>query len=76
MLFLGLGKGGINLKEIKIPDNLYKKIEELSKEEGFPNFQKFLEFKLNEIILEDSNKAENSETDMIKNRLKNLGYID
>ena len=67
-------------KEIKISDELYEKIEKNLSEYGFETVDEYVEFVLKE-ILEDKNSDEEQvfseeEEEIIKKRLRDLGYLD
>ncbi|MBO8161177.1 MAG: CopG family transcriptional regulator [Thermosipho sp. (in: Bacteria)] len=67
-------------KEIKISDELYEKIEKVLEEYGFETVDEYVEFVLKE-VLEDKNEGEEQvfseeEEEIIKKRLRDLGYLD
>ena len=68
-------------KKIKISDELYEKIEESLLNYGFKTVDEYVEFVLKE-VLKDKNEGEEQvfneeeEEDIIKKRLRDLGYLD
>lgn len=65
--------------KINISSKLYKKIEQKLGETGFKSVEEFVEFKLNEMLLEEheeQNPLSNQDRKKIQDKLKNLGYID
>jgi len=61
------------MREIRIPDELYKKVEERALRLGF-SVDEYVAFVLEEMVKEEGEKFEEEEE--IKRRLRDLGYID
>jgi metal-responsive CopG/Arc/MetJ family transcriptional regulator len=61
---------------VSIPTTLFKKTEKHIEATGFPSVSSYVAFLLR-MILSDKNSSgkANYETDMIKKRLKELGYL-
>ena len=67
-------------KEIKISDELYEKIEKNLSDYGFETVDEYVEFILKE-VLEDKSEGDEQvfseeEEEIIKKRLRDLGYLD
>jgi len=67
-------------KEIKISDELYEKIEKNLSDYGFETVDEYVEFVLKE-VLEDKSEGDEQvfseeEEEIIKKRLRDLGYLD
>ncbi len=66
------------MKEVKIADELYEKIEEKIEEYGFKSVSEYVEFVLQQ-SLSDGEKEDvftDEEEEAIKKRLRDLGYLD
>jgi Arc/MetJ-type ribon-helix-helix transcriptional regulator len=65
---------------IKIPRPLYHKIQQLIQESGFNSVTDFIVFVLRDVISEhgkeDREEFSPEELSALKQRLKNLGYLD
>jgi len=70
--------GRQNKKEfttISIPTQLFKKTEKHIASTGFPSVSGYVAFILRTLLSEKGNKQADYETEVIKNRLKELGYL-
>ncbi|MCD6463609.1 MAG: CopG family transcriptional regulator [Thermotogae bacterium] len=67
-------------RQVNIPDELYEKIEKSLDEFGFKTVDEYVEFVLREVLESDSSQEEQvfskEEEEMIKKRLRDLGYLD
>lgn len=67
-------------RQVNIPDELYEKIEKSLGEFGFKTVDEYVEFVLREVLESDSSQEEQvfskEEEEMIKKRLRDLGYLD
>jgi len=69
------------MKQVNIPDELYKTIEEKLEEFGFKTVDEYVVFVLEEVIKGDAEEGEEKvfseeEEEVIKQRLRDLGYLD
>ena len=69
------------MKQVNIPDELYKAIEEKLEEFGFKTVDEYVVFVLEEVIKNDAGEGEEKvfseeEEEVIKQRLRDLGYLD
>ena len=65
--------------EIKIPESLYKKIEERIEGTGFATVDSYVIYVLREILAEEEEEEEvftPEEEEKVKERLRALGYLD
>jgi metal-responsive CopG/Arc/MetJ family transcriptional regulator len=65
-------------KIVKIPDTLYKELENVHKQSIFPSLDDLIIFILQEYLDKQNASPEKNEKDaekIIKERLKNLGYL-
>ncbi len=60
---------------ISIPTQLFKKVEKHVEGTGFPSVSSYVAFLLRTLLSEKGNKRPNYETEIIKSRLKELGYM-
>ena len=70
------GTKRIEFTSISVPSTLFKKTEKHIENTGFPSVSSYVAFLLR-MILSDKKSSEKSnyETEMIKKKLKELGYI-
>ena len=72
---------------IKIPRNLYNKIKEITDETGFNSVTEFIVYVMRDLVSTkelnrrdnediDSEDLSSEEVNMIRKRLKSLGYLD
>jgi len=62
---------------VSIPTFLFDKAKERSEKSGFPSVSAYVGYVLREIISDGGGDAIiNKDTEMVKNRLRSLGYID
>lgn len=72
---------------IKIPRNLYNKLQEITEETGFNSVTAFIVYVMRDLVstkemnrdddeIIDSDKLSSKEVNMIRKRLKSLGYLD
>lgn len=66
---------------LKIPRHLYVKIQQLISDQGFNSVTDFVVFVLRDILSETGNREEveefsPDELKVIKQKLRNLGYLD
>ena len=72
---------------IKIPRNLYNKIKEITDETGFNSVTEFIVYVMRDLVSTkelnrsdnediDSDELSSEEVNMIRKRLKSLGYLD
>jgi len=68
------------MKQVNIPDELYSAIEEKLEEFGFKTVDEYVTFVLEEVLKDDNEGEEQvfseEEEEMIKKRLRDLGYLD
>ncbi len=60
---------------VSIPRTLYRKVEKHIEKTGFPSVSSYVAFVLRMILSERSNTRPNYETEGIKRRLRELGYL-
>jgi Arc/MetJ-type ribon-helix-helix transcriptional regulator len=60
---------------ISIPTQLFQKVEKHISSTGFPSVSSYVAFILREVLSEKGNKKADYEAEIIKSRLKELGYI-
>jgi len=60
---------------ISIPTQLFKKVEKHVENTGFPSVSSYVAYILRTLLSEKGNKKADYETEVIKSRLKELGYI-
>ncbi|MGD0728960.1 MAG: CopG family transcriptional regulator [Candidatus Micrarchaeaceae archaeon] len=65
----------ISFTSISIPSPLFKKVEKHIENTGFPSVSSYVAFVLRNILSEKGNKRADYETEQIRNRLKELGYL-
>lgn len=65
----------ISFTSISIPSTLFKKVEKHIENTGFPSVSSYVAFILRNILSEKGSKKADYETELIKNRLKELGYL-
>ena len=72
---------------IKIPRNLYNKLNEITEETGFNSVTEFIVYVMRDLVSTkemnrtdeediDSEQLSSEEVNMIRKRLKSLGYLD
>ncbi len=62
------------LREVKIPGDIYQAVQDRFGRQ-FNSVDDFVEFALRELLRDDSGALDESEQQMIQNRLKDLGYL-
>lgn len=60
---------------ISIPTQLFKKVEKHVARTGFPSVSSYVAFILRTLLSEKGNKKADYETEIIKGRLRELGYL-
>ncbi len=60
---------------ISIPTALFKKVEKHIEDTGFPSVSGYVAFILRTLLSEDGNKKADYETELVKRRLRELGYL-
>ena len=65
----------ISFTSISIPTTLFKKVEKHIENTGFPSVSGYTAFILRTILSEKGNEKADYETEMVKKRLKELGYM-
>lgn len=65
----------IEFTSISIPSTLFKKVEKHIGGTGFPSVSGYVAFILRNILSEGGNTKADYETETIKKRLKELGYM-
>jgi metal-responsive CopG/Arc/MetJ family transcriptional regulator len=60
---------------ISLPSRLFKKVEKHVENTGFPSVSSYVAFILRTLISEKSNKKADYEAEIIKERLRELGYL-
>ena len=65
----------IEFTSISIPNTLFKKIEKHIEGTGFPSVSGYVAFIMRTILSEDGGSKADYETEMVKKRLKELGYM-
>lgn len=70
-------KGGnkIEFTSISIPTTLFRKVEEHIANTGFPSVSGYVAYILRTLLSEKSNSKADYEAEVIKKRLKELGYL-
>lgn len=67
-------------KQVSIPDELYEKIEKNLEDFGFKTVDEYIVFVLEEVLKSDDSGEKQvfseEEEEMIKKRLRDLGYLD
>jgi len=71
----------VEMKSVKIPKDLYKRIRKRIKDTGFTSVSEYVGYVLSEVLdnLEDEEKDESfseEEEEKVKERLRALGYLD
>ncbi|MBN1756279.1 CopG family transcriptional regulator [bacterium] len=65
---------------IKIPRHLYNQLKDLIENTGFSSVTDFMVWVMRDILagghLDNAEKLSGREIDLIRNRLKNLGYLE
>ncbi|AJG40175.1 hypothetical protein TRQ7_01640 [Thermotoga sp. RQ7] len=68
------------MKQVNIPDELYEAIEKKLEEYGFKTVDEYVTFVLREVLgSEEESESEvfsEEEEEIIKKRLRDLGYLD
>jgi hypothetical protein len=62
------------LREVKIPADVYQAVQDRFGSQ-FETVDELVEFALRELLRDDSGGLDESEQQMIRNRLKDLGYL-
>jgi len=65
----------IDFTSISIPSTLFRKVEKHIDGTGFPSVSGYVAFILRNILSEGGNTKADYETEMVKKRLKELGYM-
>ena len=65
----------IEFTSISIPRQLFKKVEAHIEDTGFPSVSSYVAFILREVLSENKSKKANYEAEVIKKRLRELGYM-
>ncbi len=65
----------ISFTSVSVPTQLFKKIEKHIEGTGFPSVSSYVAFVLRNILSEKGNEKADYEAELIKKRLKQLGYI-
>ncbi len=65
----------IEFTSISIPTVLFKKVEKHVENTGFPSVSSYVAFILRTLLSEKRNKKADYEAEIIKERLKELGYM-
>ncbi len=65
----------IEFTSISIPKQLFKKVERHIEGTGFPSVSGYVAFILREVLSEKGNKKADYEAEIIRNRLRELGYL-
>lgn len=60
---------------ISVPTQLFKKVEKHVENTGFPSVSSYVAFLLRTLLSEKTNKKADYEADIIKEKLKELGYM-
>lgn len=60
---------------ISIPNQLFKKVEKHIEDTGFPSVSSYVAFVLRMLLSEKGNDKADYEAQIIKKRLRDLGYI-
>lgn len=71
----GSRENRIEFTTISIPKQLFKKTEKHIVGTGFPSVSSYVAFILREVLSEKGNKKADYEAEIIRNRLKELGYL-
>lgn len=69
-------KKNIKFTSVSIPSFLFEKAKEKSERSGFPSVSAYVGYILREILSEKVEKTISEDAEIIKNRLRSLGYID
>lgn len=65
----------IEFTTISIPRQLFKKTEKHIANTGFPSVSSYVAFILREVLSEKGNAKADYEAEVIRNRLRELGYL-
>jgi metal-responsive CopG/Arc/MetJ family transcriptional regulator len=65
----------IEFTSISLPTTLFKKIEKHIEGTGFPSVSGYVAFVMRTILSEGGNDKADYESEMVKKRLKELGYL-
>ena len=65
----------IDFTSISIPTTLFKKVESHIDGTGFPSVSGYVAFILRNILSEEGNSKADYETETVKRRLRELGYM-
>lgn len=64
-------------KTVELDADTYVQVEEIAKNNGYDTVEKFIESLLSEVIKESkSSEVSKEDEEKIKERLKNLGYLE
>lgn len=69
------GNKKIAFTSISIPTTLFKKVEKHIEDTGFPSVSGYVAFILRNILSEGGNSKADYETEIVKKRLRELGYM-
>jgi Arc/MetJ-type ribon-helix-helix transcriptional regulator len=69
------GAHRIEFTSISVPTKLFRKVEKHVENTGFPSVSSYVAFILRTLLSEKTNKKADYETEIIKERLKELGYM-
>ncbi len=61
---------------VSIPSFLFEKAKEKSIKSGFPSVSSYVGYVLREILSEDADAKISADAEIVKHRLRSLGYID
>ncbi|MGI0100262.1 MAG: CopG family transcriptional regulator [Candidatus Micrarchaeaceae archaeon] len=65
----------IEFTSISIPRTLFSKVEKHIADTGFPSVSGYVAFILREVLSEKGNRKADYEAEVIRKRLKELGYL-
>ena len=65
----------IAFTSISVPTTLFKKVEKHVENTGFPSVSSYVAFLLRTLLSEKRNKKADYEAEIIKEKLKELGYM-
>ena len=65
----------IEFTSISVPTVLFKKVEKHVENTGFPSVSSYVAFILRTLLSEKKNKKADYEAEIIKEKLKELGYM-
>jgi len=69
------GQGLSPWRELRLPADVCKKMEQRLQGSQFPSLEEFLTFVMREISSSDTSKIKSKERELLEQRLRDLGYM-